>query len=41
VVKKIKDNVGISVRVLLINPGSAPRSEGGKLKRVADLRKLS
>lgn len=38
--KKIKDNVGVSVRVSLINPGSAPRSEGGKLKRVADLRKL-
>jgi phenylacetate-CoA ligase len=40
VAKKIKDNVGVSVRVSLINPGSAPRSEGGKLKRVADLRKL-
>lgn len=39
--KKIKDNLGISVRVSLINPGSAPRSEGGKLRRVADLRKLS
>lgn len=39
--KKIKDNVGISVRVSLINPGSAPRSEGGKLKRVADLRQIS
>ncbi|MBO1437764.1 phenylacetate--CoA ligase [Meiothermus sp. CFH 77666] len=41
VAKKIKDNVGVSVRVSLINPGSAPRSEGGKLKRVADLRKMS
>lgn len=41
VAKKIKDNVGVSVRVSLINPGSAPRSEGGKLKRVADLRKIS
>ncbi|WP_337871414.1 phenylacetate--CoA ligase [Meiothermus sp.] len=40
VAKKIKDNVGVSVRVSLINPGTAPRSEGGKLKRVADLRKL-
>ncbi len=40
VARKIKDNVGISVRVSLLNPGSAPRSEGGKLKRVADLRKL-
>jgi len=40
VAKKIKDNMGVSVRVSLINPGSAPRSEGGKLKRVADLRKM-
>jgi len=40
VAKKIKDNVGVSVRVSLINPGSAPRSEGGKLKRVADLRSM-
>jgi phenylacetate-CoA ligase len=40
VAKKIKDNVGVSVRVSLINPGTAPRSEGGKLRRVADLRKL-
>lgn len=40
VARKIKDNVGLSVKVSLINPGTAPRSEGGKLKRVADLRKL-
>lgn len=39
VAHKIKDNVGISVRVSLIAPGSAPRSEGGKLRRVADERK--
>lgn len=37
---KIKDNLGVSVKVSLIAPGTAPRSEGGKLKRVADLRKL-
>ncbi len=36
---KIKENLGVSVTVSLITPGSAPRSEGGKLKRVADLRK--
>jgi phenylacetate-CoA ligase len=41
VAKKIKDNVGVSVQVSLINPGTAPRSEGGKLRRVADLRKMS
>jgi phenylacetate-CoA ligase len=40
VAKKIKDNVGVSVQVSLINPGTAPRSEGGKLRRVADLRKM-
>lgn len=37
---KVKENVGVSVLVNLLTPGSAPRSEGGKLKRVADLRKL-
>jgi phenylacetate-CoA ligase len=41
IAKKIKDNVGVSVQVSLINPGTAPRSEGGKLRRVADLRKMS
>jgi phenylacetate-CoA ligase len=40
VAHKVKDAVGVSVRVSLIAPGTAPRSEGGKLKRVADLRKL-
>ena len=40
VAHKIKENVGVSVTVTLIAPGTAPRSEGGKLKRVADLRKL-
>lgn len=40
VAHKIKQNVGVSVAVTLIAPGTAPRSEGGKLKRVADLRKL-
>lgn len=40
VAHKIKENLGVSVDVTLIAPGTAPRSEGGKLKRVADLRKL-
>ncbi|RIH86368.1 phenylacetate--CoA ligase family protein [Calidithermus roseus] len=40
VAHKIKDNIGVSVKVTLLSPGSAPRSEGGKLKRVADLRNL-
>jgi phenylacetate-CoA ligase len=41
IVYKIKENVGISVRVELLAPGQAPRSEGGKLRRVADLRHKS
>ena len=40
VAHKIKENVGVSVTVTLIAPGTAPRSEGGKLKRVADLRRM-
>ncbi len=37
--KKIKDNIGISFRVTVVQPGQIPKSEGGKLKRVIDLRK--
>ncbi len=40
VAHKIKQNLGVSVVVTLIAPGTAPRSEGGKLRRVADFRKL-
>jgi phenylacetate-CoA ligase len=36
----IKGTVGCSTRVTLVAPGEAPRSEGGKLARVSDLRKL-
>jgi len=35
----IKDTIGCSVRVTLVAPGTAPRSEGGKLARVEDRRK--
>lgn len=38
--KKIKDNVGLSMEVELKRYGSVPRSVGGKLSRVKDLRKL-
>ena len=38
IVKKIKDNIGLSMRVTLSDRDALPRSEGGKLKRVADLR---
>jgi phenylacetate-CoA ligase len=39
VAHKIKDTIGVSMRVTLLAPGQAPRSEGGKLRRVLDLRK--
>ncbi|WP_217278696.1 hypothetical protein [Hymenobacter sp. BRD67] len=38
--KKIKDNIGLSMRVQLLGCGQLPRSEGGKLSRVKDLREL-
>ncbi|TDE85276.1 phenylacetate--CoA ligase PaaK [Deinococcus sp. S9] len=36
--RRIKAQVGVTVRCELCGPGSLPRSEGGKLKRVTDLR---
>ncbi len=39
--KKIKDNIGISMRVSLTHEGTIPRSEGGKLSRILDLRKIN
>ena len=38
--KKIKDNIGLTMRVNLLGCGQLPRSEGGKLSRVTDLREL-
>ncbi|WP_460614031.1 phenylacetate--CoA ligase family protein [Hymenobacter seoulensis] len=38
--KKIKDNIGLSMKVTLLAHGQLPRSEGGKLSRVKDLRNL-
>jgi phenylacetate-CoA ligase len=38
-VKKIKDNTGLSMHLHLMVPGAIPRSEGGKLNRIIDLRK--
>lgn len=37
--KKIKDTIGIRMTVVLQPIGSIPRSEGGKLNRIIDLRK--
>ncbi|MCP3933093.1 MAG: phenylacetate--CoA ligase [Bacteroidetes bacterium] len=36
--KKIKDNIGLSMKIALMPHGEIPRSEGGKLKRIVDLR---
>ena len=36
--RQIKAQVGVTVRCELHVPGSLPRSEGGKLRRVTDLR---
>lgn len=36
--KKIKDDIGLSMKINLDFPGTIPRSEGGKLNRIVDLR---
>ncbi|MEL7532895.1 MAG: AMP-binding protein [Bacteroidota bacterium] len=36
---KIKQNIGLNMQVSLLSYGEIPRSEGGKLKRIVDLRK--
>ena len=36
--KKIKDDIGLSMQVSVTEPGAIPRSEGGKLSRILDLR---
>lgn len=36
---KIKNDTGLSMKITLAVPGSIPRSEGGKLNRIVDLRK--
>jgi len=36
--KKIKDDTGLSMQVALLSPGAIPRSEGGKMNRIVDHR---
>jgi phenylacetate-CoA ligase len=36
---KIKENIGLSMHITLTHFGAIPRSEGGKLSRIVDLRK--
>ncbi len=38
--KKMKDNIGVSARVEILGHASIPRSEGGKLKRIVDKREM-
>lgn len=37
--QKIKDNTGLSMKITIESFGKVPRSEGGKLSRIKDLRK--
>jgi len=37
--KKLKDNIGLTMKLIVSVPGTIPRSEGGKLNRILDLRK--
>ncbi len=34
----IRDTIGCTMAVTLVGPGEAPRSDGGKIQRVQDLR---
>jgi phenylacetate-CoA ligase len=34
----IREVIGASMTVTLVQPGEAPRSDGGKIERVRDLR---
>jgi len=36
---KIKDTIGLTTKVTLLAPGTIPRSEGGRVRKVLDLRK--
>ena len=39
ITKKIKETIGLSMKITLSNDGTIPHSEGGKLNRILDLRK--
>ena len=38
--RKIKETIGLTIRVNLVSHGAIPRSQGGKLSRVKDLRNM-
>jgi len=37
--QKIKDNIGLTMKITIKDHNTIPRSEGGKLNRIMDLRK--
>jgi phenylacetate-CoA ligase len=39
-IRKIKGETGLTMKVTFLIPGKIPRSEGGKLSRIKDLRKM-
>jgi phenylacetate-CoA ligase len=38
--QQIKGAIGLNMQIILVAPGAVARSEGGKLRRIVDLRKL-
>ncbi|MBX6341367.1 MAG: phenylacetate--CoA ligase [Thermomicrobiaceae bacterium] len=40
IARRIRDTFGLRMKVTLMAPGTVPRSEGGKLRRVVDQRRL-
>jgi phenylacetate-CoA ligase len=36
----VKDTIGLTIEIILMAPGTIPRSEGGKLRRAVDMRHL-
>ena len=38
--QKIKGSIGLNMQIILMAPGAVARSEGGKLRRIVDTRKL-
>ena len=39
--RRLKDHIGLTMRITAVLPGTIPRSEGGKLNRILDARKTT
>jgi phenylacetate-coenzyme A ligase PaaK-like adenylate-forming protein len=39
--RQLKEHIGLTMRITAGLPGTIPRSEGGKLNRILDLRKTT